>query len=113
MFIPGKFLGAHTDGSQVAVKIVEWNKKNPEGRIVEALDSFAPGRRDIYTLALQGGARVSFSPEVKEELRKLSPEIPEGEMSCRRDMTSLLTFTIDGAESKDLDDALSLESLPN
>jgi exoribonuclease R len=37
IFIPGKYIGGHTDGSEVAVQIIKWESKNPEGRIIEAL----------------------------------------------------------------------------
>jgi exoribonuclease R len=37
IFIPGKHIGGYTDGSQVAVQILRWEGKNPEGRIVESL----------------------------------------------------------------------------
>jgi exoribonuclease R len=44
----------------VAVKILKWEGKNPEGRIVEILDDIPEGRRDIYAIAFEMGARKSF-----------------------------------------------------
>lgn len=40
IYIPGKYIGGYSDGTQVAVQIVDWKKKNPEGRIIAALESF-------------------------------------------------------------------------
>lgn len=80
---------------------------------MEALGSFPPGRQDIYKLALGGGARISFPEEVMQELKKISSAIQTSDKQYRVDMTKKLTFTIDGAESKDLDDALSIDTLPN
>ena len=37
IFIQGKFIGGYTDGSKVAVQVIKWEGKNPEGRIMESL----------------------------------------------------------------------------
>lgn len=108
IFIPGKFIGGFTDGARVAVQIIKWEGKNPEGRIIEALADLPEGREDIYEIAFEMGARRSFSEKIKAEIyhlpKKITPEI----LSSRKDMRNMLTYTIDGAESKDLDDAISI-----
>ncbi len=112
IFIPGKHVGGYTDGSQVAVQIIKWEWKNPEGRIVESLESLPKGREDIYTIAFEMWARKSFSPAVMQQTKQLSKSISESDIKYRKDCRNLLTYTIDGAESKDLDDAISLEKTP-
>ena len=78
IFIPGKFIGGYTDGAQVAVQIIKWEGKNPEGRIIEALADVPVGREDIYTIAFEMGARRSFSEKIKAEVPKLqSPDSHE------------------------------------
>lgn len=114
IFIPGKFIGGYTDGSKVAVQVIKWEGKNPEGRIMESLWGLPSGREDIYRIAFEMWARKTFSDTVKAEVAKLkSPEKRpiSSETGLRRDLRKLLTYTIDGAESKDLDDALSIEKI--
>jgi len=110
IFIPGKFIEGYREGAMVAVKILKWEGKNPEGRIVEILDDIPEGRRDIYEIAFEMGARKRFSEKVKQEVRRLqNPDLAKIKNIERIDVRNLLTYTIDGAESKDLDDALSIE----
>ena len=109
IFIPGKHIGWHSDGSQVAVQIIKWESKNPEGRIVESLWNLPKGREEIYKIAFEMWARKSFSPAVMDETKELNDYISQSDVKYRNDCRDLLTYTIDGAESKDLDDAISLE----
>ncbi|NDK09399.1 ribonuclease R [Candidatus Gracilibacteria bacterium] len=109
IFIPGKFIGGYTDGARVGVQIIKWDKKNPEGRIIESLESLPAGREDIYKIAFEMGARRSFPDAVKEQIKQFPKEIPNSEILKRKNLQSLLTYTIDGAESKDLDDAISIQ----
>jgi len=109
IFIPGKHIGGYTDGSEVAVQIMKWEGKNPEGRIIESLWNLPKGREDIYKIAFEMWARKSFSPAVMSETKELKPYISESDIKYRKDCRDLLTYTIDWAESKDLDDAISLE----
>jgi len=113
IFIPWKFIEGYPDGTRVGVQVLNWKGKNPEGRIIETLDSFPEGRQDIYKIALEWWARVKFSDAVKKELKQVPQRISKGEIAKRRDMRDILTFTIDGAESKDLDDAISLIQYEN
>jgi len=109
IFIPGKHIGWYTDGSEVAVQIIRWEGKNPEGRIIESLWNLPKGREDIYRIAFEMWARKSFSDSVMSETKALKSYISESDLKYRKDCRDLFTFTIDGAESKDLDDAISLE----
>ncbi len=109
IFIPGKHIGGYTDGSEVAVQILRWEGKNPEGRIIESLWNLPKGREDIYRIAFEMWARKSFSESVMSETKELNDYISESDLKYRKDCRDLLTYTIDGAESKDLDDAISLE----
>lgn len=109
IFIPGKYIGGYPDGARVAVQILRWEGKNPEGRIIESLQALPEGREDIYKIAFEMGARRSFWEKVREELKKLPKNITWEDTKYRKDLRKLLTYTIDWAESKDLDDALSIQ----
>jgi len=110
IFIPGKHIWGYTDGSEVAVQILKWEWKNPEGRIIESLWNLPKGREDIYKIAFEMWAWKNFSEAVMRETKELKPYISESDLKYRKDCRDLLTYTIDGAESKDLDDAISLET---
>lgn len=111
IFIPGKHIWGYTDWSQVAVQILRWEWKNPEGRIIESLWNLPTWREDIYKIAFEMWARKSFSPAVMAETKELKSYISESDLKYRKDCRDVLTYTIDGAESKDLDDAISLEKV--
>lgn len=114
IFIPGKFIGGYTDGSRVAVQVIKWEGKNPEGRIMESLSGLPKGREDIYTVAFEMWARKTFSEKLMQEVSVLqSPDSWGSRLKIRTDLKHCLTYTIDGAESKDLDDALSIEKTDN
>ncbi len=107
IFIPGKHLRWYTHGEEVAVQILKWEGKSPEWRIMESIQKMPKGREDIYKIALQEWVRVNFW----NNLQMVRPVSIEKEKKTRQDLRSLYTFTIDGSESKDLDDALSLQPL--
>ncbi len=111
IFIPGKFIGGYTDGARVAVQIIKWDKKNPEGRIMESLESLPTGRESIYEIAFEMWARKNFSDIVKKQVSEFSQNLTQSDLANRTDLRKILTYTIDGAESKDLDDAISLEKM--
>ena len=109
IFIPGKHIGGYSDGARVAVQVIKWEGKNPEWRIIESLESLPKWREDIYKIAFEMGARKSFPDSVMSYVNSLSKNISPEDISGRKDLREILTYTIDGAESKDLDDAISLE----
>ncbi|MCI1769689.1 MAG: ribonuclease R [Mageeibacillus sp.] len=96
----------------------EAEKGKCRGNIKEVLGSI--GSNDVRMLSVlrQYGLEQSFPESVMNEVEPLpvnpDPETVEEEIkSGRHDLRDLLTITIDGEEAKDLDDAISLEILPN
>ena len=96
----------------------EAEKGKCRGNIKEVLGSI--GSNDVRMLSVlrQYGLEQSFPESVMNEVEPL-PVNPDQETveeeikSGRHDLRDLLTITIDGEETKDLDDAISLEILPN
>ncbi len=109
IFVPGKFLNGATDGQRVGVQVIKWKGKNPEGRVVEILPAITEKWGRILWLALEWWARITFPGKVLEEAKNHSGDIDIHKESQRKDLRNMLTFTIDGADSKDLDDALSIQ----
>jgi ribonuclease R len=100
-------------GQKVAVKILSWKGKNPEGQVVEVLWNGDETGLDVISIALEWGARTKFSEDIQKEADKVSKERKEIGIKQRRDLSKLFTFTIDGEDAKDLDDAISIEKFEN
>ena len=100
---------------KVQVEITRWpeRRRNPEGRIIDILGF--PGEKGVDTLTIIKKYELpdDFPPEVKKEVQSLSRELIPEELAERRDLRELTMVTIDGADAKDLDDAVSLQRLPN
>lgn len=99
------------EGDKVLVKITKWphKKRGPEGKIVEILgDASTPGI-DMISLMHRLNLPREFPAGVLDYSAKIKEEIPERELQNRLDLREKLIFTIDGADAKDFDDAISLE----
>ena len=64
---------------------------------------------DILSIAYKYSIFEEFSPETIEELNNIPEEVNPSELEGRIDLTSEMIFTIDGADTKDIDDAISLK----
>lgn len=107
-------LGAYS-GQKVLCSVTrrQTGGKPPAGRILEILGfSGAPGV-DILCVAKTFGLVGEFPDGVRQQLSTMDLGIPDEELAQRETLFGKLIFTIDGADSKDLDDAISLESLKN
>ncbi len=96
----------------------KWDKNSqfPEGELIEVIGRAGENNTEMKSIVLEKGFDTSFPPAVEREaehLRDTRREISKSEWSFRKDMREKLTFTIDPADAKDFDDALSLEILPN
>ncbi len=110
----GKMEGAN-DGDKVVANITDWpaNSKNPFGRITDVLGKPGDHNTEIHSILLDYGLPYKFPPEVEKYASKIPIEITDKEIAKRRDMRKDLTFTIDPADAKDFDDALSFTKLEN
>ena len=110
-FIPlNKTLGAK-DGQKVIASITEWKEgsKNPNGEVIRILGDAGEHETEIHSILEEYGLPYDFETDVIMEANLISTEITQEEIDKRRDMRKILTFTIDPADAKDFDDALSDE----
>lgn len=108
-----KTMGA-MDGHKVLVKITRPIKPNVyEGEILRILGHKNDPGIDILSIVLKYGIHDSFSEEVMKEVDALPNEVLEEEKVGRHDLRKEMIFTIDGAKTKDIDDAISLKKLEN
>ncbi len=115
IFVPKNKSKRAEDGDKVVVLIEEWPEKadSPIGRVTEVLGK--PGEHDteMHAILAEYGLPYEFPKEVERYADKLDTSITEKEISSRRDMRDVLTFTIDPKDAKDFDDALSFRKLDN
>ncbi|MCF6181837.1 ribonuclease R [Lutibacter sp.] len=115
IFIPKNKLKNAEHGVKVLAKITDWpvNSKNPFGEIEEVLGMPGDHNTEIHSILLEYGLPYKFEEQVEQEAAKIPLEITENEIKNRRDMRGVTTFTIDPADAKDFDDALSFKVLEN
>jgi len=115
IFIPKDEINGAKSGQKVVAEIVVWPEKrrNAEGRIIEIIgDKDEPGS-DILSIIKAYNLREDFPEEVIREAKSISQTVTEDMIKGRRDLRDLTMVTIDGEDAKDLDDAVSIERLPN
>lgn len=106
-------LGA-MNGHKVLVKILGKLEGNSyKGQVLKVLGHKNDPGVDILSIVNKYGIEDEFPDEVMEEVAKLPDEVREEDKKGRKDLRSLITFTIDGDDAKDLDDAISYERLSN
>jgi ribonuclease R len=103
------------EGDKVVVKITRWPSKNrgAEGKITEIISRKGEPGGDIKALIRAYKLKKEFPDRVEREASSIDKKISEEDISGRKDLRNKTIFTIDGADAKDLDDAVSIEKLPN
>ncbi|UOB19321.1 ribonuclease R [Abyssalbus ytuae] len=115
IFVPKSKIGTAEHGDKVLVEITEWPEKadSPYGNIIDVFGK--PGDQDteMHAILSEYGLPYSFPADVEHFANKLDTSITSEEISKRRDLRDILTFTIDPKDAKDFDDALSFRELDN
>ena len=102
------------DGHKV---VVELGKKisngKYEGEVVEIIGHVNDPGVDILSIIYKYDINVDFPDDVKREVADFPMDVSEREHKGRRDLRNEEIFTIDGDDTKDIDDAISIKKLPN
>lgn len=102
-------LGAK-NGDKVVVEIISYPKSgNPEGKIIEIIGGRNDRNIDVLSIIRQKKIPTEFSKQTKKELVFIEDEVNSEELLSRTDLSDLYTITIDGRDSKDFDDAISID----
>ncbi|MCF6093624.1 ribonuclease R [Microaerobacter geothermalis] len=115
IFIPKEATAGAVDGHKVVVRITQYpeKRKGIEGEIIEILGHKNDPGVDILSIIRKYQLPEKFPEEVMAEAESIPDTIRESDLQGRRDLRNRRMVTIDGADAKDLDDAVSLEKLPN
>jgi len=114
-YIPSDKLNGAKEGEKVVVKLVEWEnmRLSPVAHVTEVLGMPGDMKAEGDAILAQFGFPLRFPEEVEKECDAMSHEIASEEIAKRRDFRKTLTFTIDPADAKDFDDAISFQILEN
>ena len=113
--IPLEKLNGAVPGHKVVVKIENNIAKSNyyEGEIVRVLGHKDDPGVDILSVAAKYQINDIFPDEVLEELKTVPSVVSDTELEGRRDLTGEMIFTIDGDDTKDIDDAISVKKMEN
>lgn len=115
IFVPLSDLNGAKNGQKVQVSITDWpdGAKNPIGKIIAILGEQGENNTEMNAILAQYGFPLSFPPEVEKEANAIPEQVTEAEIKGRKDFRDTVTFTIDPADAKDFDDAISFKKLEN
>ncbi len=115
LFIPkDKLLGAK-HGQKAVARIVDWPERarNPFGEIIDVLGDVGYNNTEMHAILAEYDLPYKHPEAVEQAANKIPEQIPAEEAKNRRDFRNVPTFTIDPADAKDFDDALSIQKLEN
>ncbi len=114
IFIHLDDLGGAENGEKVLVEMTDWPERmnNPVGRVVKRLGRPGDNNVEMQSILAEYDFPLDFPAEVEEEAKKIKKPTKK-EIEGRKDFRDITTFTIDPADAKDFDDALSFRELPN
>lgn len=115
IFIAKKDLNEAKNGEKVVAELIEWpdNSKNPFGKITNIIGKPGEHETEIHSILYEYGLPYEFPYEVQNEANQIDTTITPAEIAKRKDIRGITTFTIDPADAKDFDDALSYRILEN
>lgn len=98
------------DGQKAIVRITDYDSgKSPEGVVERVLGYSGERETEILACLYTAGFQDEFPAEVLQAAERLHEE---EDLEDRQDLRSLLTITIDGADARDFDDAISIARTP-
>lgn len=109
ILIPSGCCGKAANGEKVLVEITDFaSGRMPRGRIAEVIG--LPGQKgtDVLGVVLAHGLRTRFPRKVTAAAAAIPQTVDESALSGRRDFRRDTVITIDGSDSKDFDDAVSV-----
>ncbi|WP_090855957.1 ribonuclease R [Paraliobacillus sp. PM-2] len=115
IFIPKNASNGAVTGHKVIVDITKFpeERMSAEGEVLEILGHKNDPGMDIISIIYKHGIQVDFPEDVLEHAKQIPDQIHPSELNNRRDLRDEMIVTIDGADAKDLDDAVTVKKLPN
>lgn len=113
LFIPLNQLNNAKNGDRVVARLVKWDNKDkrPVGEVISVLDAENSNDAAMKEILLENGFPLDFPDDALEIAARIPDQISAAEIKNRKDVRDILTFTIDPADAKDFDDALSFREI--
>lgn len=115
IYIPNELLGKAKDGDKVVIDFQRWPafSKNPIGKVVDVLGRKGENTTEMHAILAEYGLPYKYPQQVVRAAEKIADGCTPEEIAKREDLREVCTFTIDPADAKDFDDALSLRKMEN
>ena len=113
IYLPRKQNHKVEEGDKVLVRVVDWpdGERLPHGELVDILGKAGDNDTEMHAILAEYDLPYHFERNVIRDAERIDGRITEEEISRRRDMRDRKTFTIDPADAKDFDDALSIRKI--
>jgi len=113
IYLPRKRYPGLTSGQKVVVRVTEWpqGSKSPTGELLDVLGMAGENDTEMHAILAEFNLPYRFDEEVEAAAAAIPGTITAGDYAERRDFRATTTFTIDPADAKDFDDALSVRKL--
>lgn len=100
-------------GFKVSAIVDDWPRKSlePIGHVVDILGKAGENNTEMHAILAEFGLPYKFSKSIDNAANRIEDGVTPQEIALRKDMRSVTTFTIDPADAKDFDDALSIKEL--
>lgn len=115
IFVPKEALNKAKNGEKVIVRMTDWpeGSKNPFGEVIKVLGKPGDNNVEMQSILAEYDFPLEFPKEVEKEVERIDHGITKAEIAKRSDFRNITTITVDPADAKDFDDALSLQKLEN
>lgn len=115
IFIPLTNINGAVDTDRVVVRLLQWENdgKRPVGEVINIMDAENSNDAAMKEILLGAGFPLQFPDEALEVAARIPDTISTDEINKRKDVRDIFTITIDPADAKDFDDAISFRKLKN
>ena len=115
ILIPRSKLKGAKQGDKAVARITQWrdDEMTPRGEIIDVLGKKGDNNAEMHAILAEFGLPYKYPLAVEKAAAKIDAGITPEEVAKREDFRGVPTFTIDPADAKDFDDALSIRRLAN
>lgn len=113
IYIPKSCFNGAVDNDKVVIELTHYGgeKRKPEGKVVEILGNINEKGIDILSIIKEFDVDIDFSQKVIAQANNVAQPVSKNDIDFRKDYRDLFIVTIDGEDTKDFDDAISIEQI--